>query len=398
MSGISVFSEIGKLKKVLLHRPGYELENLTPNLLEELLFDDIPWLKKAREEHDAFAEILTNAGVEVVYLEKLVAEVISMDEKIKEEFVNQYIKEAQIKDKIVQKAISKYLYSLPTNLDLVEKTMAGIRKSEIVDIKPSKGHPFYCDPLPNLYFTRDPYSSIGNKASINKMYTVTRCRETIYAEYIFKYHELYKNTEHCYERNNDFSIEGGDILVLSDEIIAIGISERTQEEAVLKFAENVLKDEKTTFNTVLAFDIPKTRAFMHLDTVFTQLDVDKFAMHPEIRGPLKVIEISLDKKMKLKRVELTDKVEKVLAKYLKREVTVIPCGGNDPIAAAREQWSDGANTLCIAPGEVVVYSRNEVTNRLLLENGIKLHVIPSSELSRGRGGPRCMSMPLYREQ
>lgn len=398
MKSINIFSEIGRLKKVMLHRPGYELENLTPNLLEELLFDDIPWLKKAREEHDSFAKTLRNAGVEVVYLEQLVADILDANSEIKEKFINQFIKESGIKDKsAAQSKVYKYLVSFNSNLELVEKTMAGIRKSEIeTDDLASKGHPFYCDPLPNLYFTRDPFATMGNGVSINRMYTKTRRRETIYGEYIFKYHPDYNNTLQFYSRLEEHSIEGGDILVLSDEIIAIGVSERTQMKAINKFASNLLS-EKTTYKKILAFDIPKTRAFMHLDTVFTQLDYDKFTIHPEICGPLAVTEIKLDENDRLKSTKISGSIDEILKRYLGCKITLIPCGGDDMIAAAREQWSDGANTLCIAPGEVVVYSRNEVTNKLLEENGIKLHIIPSSELSRGRGGPRCMSMPLIRE-
>ncbi len=399
MKSINVFSEIGRLKKVMLHRPGYELENLTPNLLEELLFDDIPWLKKAREEHDSFAKTLRNAGVEVVYLEQLVADILDANSEIKEKFINQFIKESGIKDKsAAQSKVYKYLVSFNSNLELVEKTMAGIRKSEIEtdDLASSQGHPFYCDPLPNLYFTRDPFATMGNGVSINRMYTKTRRRETIYGEYIFKYHPDYNNTPQFYSRLEEHSIEGGDILVLSDEIIAIGVSERTQMKAINKFASNLLS-EKTTYKKILAFDIPKTRAFMHLDTVFTQLDYDKFTIHPEICGPLAVTEIKLDENDRLKSTKISGSIDEILERYLGCKITLIPCGGDDMIAAAREQWSDGANTLCIAPGEVVVYSRNEVTNKLLEENGIKLHIIPSSELSRGRGGPRCMSMPLIRE-
>jgi arginine deiminase len=201
-----------------------------------------------------------------------------------------------------------------------------------------------------------------------------------------------------YNRENKYHIEGGDQLILSDKVIAIGVSERTQAAAIDELAKNIFSDGQT-FDTILAFDIPNTRAFMHLDTVFTMVDYNKFTIHPEIEGPLTVY--CLKKEGNEGNYSITKEamiLEDVLAKHLGLEnVELIRCGGKKGIDAGREQWNDGSNTLAIAPGEVIVYERNHVTNDLLREKGIKLHVIPSSELSRGRGGPRCMSMPLERE-
>jgi len=395
---INVYSEIGRLRKVLLHRPGEELNNLIPSLLDQLLFDDIPWLELAQKEHDEFAKVLENNGVEVVYLEELMAEVIRV-KKVKEQFVDQFLEEAKINSHTKKMAVRKYLLGME-NIDLVKKTMSGIRKSEIEVSKKRLSdyideYPFVVDPLPNLYFTRDPFASLGDGVSINHMKTPTRNRETIYAEYIFKYHPDYKNVNNYYSRYNDLSIEGGDILVLNENIVAIGISERTIPEAVEKLASEIF--QRTSFNTILGFYIPNKRAFMHLDTVLTQVDHDKFTIHASIEGPTKVFEIMNDRgRISIK--EINDTLENILSKYLKKDITLIKCGGGDYIDSHREQWSDGANTLAIAPGEVIVYSRNTVTNKLLEEHGIKTHVIPSSELSRGRGGPRCMSMPLIREE
>lgn len=406
MVGIHVTSEIKPLKKVLLHRPGKELLNLTPDTLERLLFDDIPFLKVAQAEHDRFAEILRENGVEVVYLEDLMAEVLDADPAVRKKFLEQFISEAGIRTKHWQKIVYDHLDKIKDSKELVLKTMEGVNLNEfdvdaensLVDLvsEPSK---LIIDPMPNLYFTRDPFASIGNGVSLNRMYSVTRNRETIYAEYIFNYHPDFKgHVTKFFDRYNPFHIEGGDILNLNDKVLAIGISQRTEPDAIDMIARNIFASEDSTINTVLAFNIPNSRAFMHLDTVFTQIDVDKFTVHPGILGPLQVFEITPGADDELKVREIDDTLENILAKYLGLpKVTLIQCAGGVTIAAEREQWNDGSNTLCIAPGVIVVYERNDVTNAILREAGLKVLEMPSAELSRGRGGPRCMSMPLIRE-
>lgn len=402
---LNVYSEIGKLKTVLLHRPGKEIENLTPDLMDRLLFDDIPYLEVARQEHDAFAKILSDNGVEVLYLEDLAAEAIE-DASVKERFVDEFIKEAGILGEKKKQLVKELLLNCKTNRELVDKMMEGIRKSELPNYNATSladmadsGYPFVADPMPNLYFTRDPFATIGSGISLNHMRTVTRNRETLFAKYIFENHPRFKDSDipRWFDRDDTTSLEGGDELVLNKEVLAIGISERTDAASIEKMAKRIF-DKDESFKTVLAFHIPNKRAFMHLDTVFTMIDFDKFTIHPEIEGPLTVYAIIRGEGNSIKIQKETQELDKVLAKYLEVEkVTLIRCGGGDMIDAAREQWNDGSNTLAIAPGEVVVYSRNHVTNKLLEEAGVKLHIMPSSELSRGRGGPRCMSMPLYRE-
>lgn len=403
---LRIESEIGKLKKVMLHRPGCELENLTPKWLDTLLFDDIPWLELARQEHDAFAQVLRDAGVEVVYLVDLVAEALDQDPDIKHAFVRQFIQEAQVTSETLADVLFQYLMSFSTTRSMVEKTMAGIRKLEIPGfVKRTlsdyiREYPFVTDPMPNLYFTRDPFSILYGGVALSKMHSITRSRETIYGEYIFKHHPQYGGKfPMYYDRNEKSTLEGGDILVLSKELLAIGVSQRTHPAAIERLAKNVFFKERTEAKTILAFDIPKDRAFMHLDTVMTQVDVGTFTIHSAQIDDVSVYEVTRDpsKKEKLLVKPIDGSLHEILERYLGVKITLIRCGGDDVVAADREQWNDGANTLCIAPGEVVVYQRNHVTNKLLEQKGIKIHPIPSSELSRGRGGPRCMSMPLERE-
>ena len=412
MSVINVTSEIKPLKEVLVHRPGKELLNLTPDTLQRLLFDDIPFLKVAQAEHDEFVQILRDNGIKVFYLEDLMAETLDLNPEVKEKFLKQFIKEAGVITPKYRDLLFEYLMTYEDNKEFVLKTMEGVQISELdrekrvmekslVDLVTEETS-FIADPMPNLYFTRDPFASIGNGVSLNKMYSVTRCRETIYAEYIFNYHPKFKGqVEKYFDRYNDCHIEGGDVLNLNDHVLAIGISQRTEAAAIDLIAKNIFKNPNCKIDTILAFNIPNSRAFMHLDTVFTQIDVDKFTYHPGIMDTLQVFEITegddpnSDEDLNVK--EINDSLENILETYLGREITLIPCAGGDKISAEREQWNDGTNTLCIAPGTVVVYNRNNITNEILREHGIKVLEMSSAELSRGRGGPRCMSMPLVRE-
>lgn len=377
-----------------------------------LLFDDIPYLKDAQKEHDEFAEILRKEGVEVLYLEDLMAETLDANPELRTKFIKQFIYEAGIRTTRYKGLVYDYLNAISDNKALVLKTMEGINLDEFdrddLDLEHSlvgvvsEKSKFIADPMPNLYFTRDPFACIGDGVSLNHMFTETRNRETIYGEYIFQYHPQYRGqVDLYYDRYSSYHVEGGDILNLNDHILAIGISQRTQPEAIEELAKRVFDDEDCLIDTILAFYIPNSRAFMHLDTVFTQIDIDKFTYHPGINETLRVYEITkctdgdLDDFINV--VQKSGNLEDILEEYLGIDVTLLPCAGGDKIASEREQWNDGSNTLCIRPGVVVVYDRNEETNQLLREAGLKVLELHGAELSRGRGGPRCMSMPFIRE-
>ncbi|CAM4433363.1 arginine deiminase [Paenibacillus macerans] len=402
-----VASEIGELQTVLLKRPGQELENLTPDYLQPLLFDDIPYLPVIQKEHDYFAQTLRNRGIEVLYLEKLAAEALA-DKKLREEFVDRVLEEARAEGDVSQQILKEYLLSF-ANEDLVQKIMSGVRKNEIETSKKMQLYefmedhsPFYLVPMPNLYFTRDPAAVIGDGLTINKMRETARRRESLFMEYIINHHPRFAghHVPVWLDRNYQFPIEGGDELILNEETIAIGVSARTSAKAIERLALNLFSRQEK-FKRVLAIEIPKCRAFMHLDTVFTMVDYDKFTIHPAIQGPqgnmnIYVLEQGPDEET-LKITRHTSLIESLKEVLGLKDLVLIPCGGGDEIASAREQWNDGSNTLAIAPGVVVTYDRNYVSNALLREHGIEVIEILSSELSRGRGGPRCMSMPIVRK-
>ena len=403
VEGIHNFSEIGKLNKVLLHRPGKELEALTPATIERLLFDDIPYLEVAQKEHDIFAQTLRDNGVEVVYYVDEVAKAIA-DPALQIQLVNDFLNLSKINAKGLRASMTSYLLDMPPK-EMVTKLIAGIMRKEVATKRATSlmdiandDYPFVSDPMPNLYFTRDPGACVGNGINIHRMHTPARRRESLLLKYMYLHNPTFAapGNKQWYDIDDNFSIEGGDVLVLSKDIVAIGLSQRTTVSGAENFARNLLQN--SDFKKVLAFDIPKTRAFMHLDTVFTMIDYDKFTIHPEIEGPLALYEMTLDQNGELRFNALKDELEKLLALELKLPaVQLIRCGGGDLMAAQREQWNDGSNTLCIRPGTVITYERNYVTNELLDKSGVKVLTVPSSELSRGRGGPRCMSCPVNRD-
>ncbi|WP_057876599.1 arginine deiminase [Liquorilactobacillus aquaticus] len=398
-------SEIGKLKVVLLKRPGKEIEHITPATMHSLLFDDIPYLPEAQKEHDKFAEVLRRNNVKVLYLDELIAEVLK-DKKLKNTFLDQIIMDSGFKGEATYDTLKSYLYNLAPS-KMVSVIMEGVRKETLGDTLKNlrsfpevDSTPFIMAPMPNLYFTRDLASIIGEGASISNMTFKARRRETLFIEYILANHPFFSEyTVPLWHRRGDITrIEGGDVLVLNEHVVAVGISQRTSVEAIESLANRLFKSD-SGYDTVVAIKIPNNHAMMHLDTVFTMVNYDQFTVYPDIMQKHQKMDIwTLHSSPEGIRYKKHSNLQQVLKETLGlNEVDLIYTGNGDPIAAPREQWNDGSNTLTIAPGEVVTYNRNYVSNKLLREHGIKVHEIPSSELSRGRGGPRCMSMPLLRD-
>ncbi len=403
MSYLRNYSEVGRLRRVLLHRIGSEVEGLVPDNFSRLLFDDIPYLKVAQAEHDAFANVLRQNGVEVLYYVDELTAALS-DPGARAAFLRRLVAESDVRSQTLAAALLEYLRAMPV-AEMVRKVISGVRRSDLPDFRSphfadfiSESAPFFLDPMPNLYFTRDPGACVGDGLSIHHMHTRTRRRESLLLEYIYRYKWLREapDTPRWYDYDDPYSIEGGDVLVLDSETVAVGLSQRTTALAIELFARKLLM--RSSFRRVVVFEIPKARAFMHLDTVFTMVDRDKFVIHPEIEEPLRVFKMVPERDGGVHFSTMTGTLDEALRDVLRLPaVELIRCGGGDPITAQREQWNDGSNTLAIAPGVVVTYERNYVTNELLDKSGVTVLPIPSSELSRGRGGPRCMSCPLRRD-
>jgi arginine deiminase len=403
---LAIHSEIGALEAVMLHQPGAELERLTPGYLGELLFEDIPWVRKIREEHDAFAQTLRREGVTVWYQEDLLAETLG-DGDIKSSLADDVLAGCRIGDDGLRGEIRAYLLEQEPR-ELVRILTAGLTKQE--ERKHDIGrrgdrerlsdyireeHPFFINPLPNLYFTRDPGTVIGSALSINSMKAAARARETLFLSYIHAYHPLFGGaaTPLLYHYRDLDSIEGGDILVLSDDAVMIGCSERSSTEAIERLAHRLFE---RGYREVLVAHIPFVREYMHLDTVCTMVDRDAFAIFPGVSHHIRMYRLTPGEEG-----ELVITPKETIGKALKEalglhSVRMIETGGGDEMTAAREQWNDSTNTLAVSPGRVITYDRNVVSNRVLRDNGIEVIEIEGSELVRGRGGPRCMSMPLRR--
>lgn len=404
MSGpMHIHSEVGPLKKVLLYRPGLELKNLTPRYLEDLLFDEIPWLAKAQVEHDGFALTLQDNGVEVFYVDQLLRD-ITKDPDVKSDLIKKHIKTSTLIEPEAIDAIYSYLNDQSPE-QIVSTIMAGLPKQEVQHFKKyrtlsdltTNSYPFYLPPLPNMYFTRDHGSMIGDKLQISSMFLPARRLETTFLRIIQKYHPLFKDVELAFHEEIPYGIEGGDVFVLNRDTLMIGLSERTMEEAIEWVAHKYLI-EKELVKQIIVVQIPSKRAFMHLDTVLTMVDIDKFLMYPGIKDDINVYWLKPGKEG---RVDASNgyNLQGALKTALGlSQVAIIYSGANDEITASREQWGDSTNTLAIKPGVVIGYDRNEATNDTLRNHGVDVLEIDGSELVRGRGGPRCMSMPLDREE
>jgi arginine deiminase len=397
-----VDSEVGKLTTVLLHRPGRELARLTPRNNDTLLFDGIPWVGRAQEEHDAFAEALSSRGVEVLYLGRLLAETLT-DADARAEVVGAVLADVRLGDAL-RRRVADHLADLdPAGLATV--LTGGLAHEELL---PANGravrsgglvydlmdrHSFVIDPLPNLLFTRDSSVWIGDQVAVTSLAMPARQRETTLTDAIYRHHPRFVGTRAVYEPALEH-LEGGDVLLLAPGVLAVGVGERTTSAGAERLARRVF--HRGLARTLLVVPIVQERATMHLDTVCTMVDTDAVVMYPNLAHSLVAYPVTAaadgEPAVGAARPFLAAAAEAMGIDRLRLIDT-----GLDPVTAEREQWDDGNNTLAIAPRLCVAYERNVETNAQLERAGIEVIRIAGSELGSGRGGPRCMSCPIARE-
>ena len=390
-----VATEVGRLRTVLLHRPGPELQRLTPRNNDKLLFDGIPWVSRAQEEHDAFADALRSRDVEVLYLTELLVETLAGED------ARNHAIEAVTGSLRLGDTLRHYLRQALRDLtaeELKDVLTAGLRNDEVrggfglvTSLLPSDD--FLIDPLPNLLFTRDSSVWIRDKVAITSLAMPARERESQLTELIYTDHPRFASAPkiHGWRREH---LEGGDVLLLSPGVIAVGVGERTTPAGVERLARQLFADGAA--HTVLAVPIAQERATMHLDTVCTMVDVDKIVMYPNVADHLTAHAVTAADD----GTPLVAEAEPFLvaaAKAMEIDTLHQIDTGLDPVTAEREQWDDGNNTLAVAPRVAVAYERNVETNARLEEAGIEVVAISGSELGSGRGGPRCMSCPIARD-
>jgi arginine deiminase len=389
-----VDSEVGRLRTVLLHRPGPELQRLTPRNNDKLLFDGIPWVGRAQEEHDAFAQALRDHGVEVLYLADLLAEALEV-EAAREETISAVLADPRL-GTALHDYVSGHLHGLHP-ADLATVLTAGLAHEEIHPVgglpyRFMDRHDFVIDPLPNLLFTRDSSVWVRDQVAVTSLAMPARERETTLTRAIYTHHPRFAGTTQLYGPEHE-PVEGGDVLLLAPGVVAVGVGERTTAAGVERLARAMF--DRGLARTVLAVPIAQERATMHLDTVCTMVDVDAVVMYPNVADTLAAFSVT-DGDSAL-HVSGPEPFLVAAAKAMGIDTLRIIDTGLDPVTAEREQWDDGNNTLAIGPRLAVAYERNTETNARLEEAGIEVVAIAGSELGSGRGGPRCMSCPISRE-
>ncbi|EON77300.1 Arginine deiminase [Lunatimonas lonarensis] len=402
MTDLRIKSEYGTLKSVLMHRPGREIDRLTPYNKHLLLFEDVPYLEDMQREHDYFRSLLTQAtGAKVYLLHELLMEVL-LDRNLQRLLLTEGLKKyrlGHLVDEFMEKlSTSECATALIAGIKVHEakRKMKGLHLEELLDFA------YLIPPIPNLYFQRDTASICPGGMLFSSMRNEERQREADLVRVVFENHPHFKGQIHrVYPRDNQSSppcIEGGDLIILSEKAIAVGDSERTDERAIYHLAKQLISEG--TIERVYKVQLPKKRNFMHLDTVFTILDENLILTYPDALEAVVQTSVYTLKSRDNDQVHIKKTIlQESLADILQLEIPhlqIIHTGNGNPDYALREQWFDGANVLTIAPRRVISYSRNKHTNRALRDVGVEVLEIPSSELSRGLGGPRCMTMPISR--